>query len=217
MAILFEDAQLLVVDKPSGLLTMSYQRGRERTAQSLLTDYLRRGNPRSRSRAHLVHRLDRDTSGVLIFAKDEKTQLAVKDSWEQVHKTYLAVVHGKLAEKEGKISSYLAEEDDFKMQSTADQKKGKLSHTLYRVLREIRSFTLLEVNPLTGRKNQIRVHLAEKGYPIVGDAKYGPGEKVQRRLALHARAISFTHPVSGERLTLEAAVPEFFVKLVGRI
>ncbi len=220
LAILYEDKDLLVVDKPTGLLTVATEREKSRTAHFILTDYIRKGCGRARKRLFVVHRLDRDTSGTLIFAKSEEAMLRLKAQWKQTEKKYLAVVHGRCGKSSGTITSYLAEDRDYNVYSTPDSTKGRLSQTAYTVLRETKSFSLLEVVLLTGRKNQIRVHLAGIGCPIVGDTKYGKygrEDESQPRLALHARSISFKHPFSGKKLAFEADVPEFFTALVGRI
>ncbi len=215
IAILHEDRDVLVVDKPPGLLTIATDRESERTAYHILTDYVRKGNPKSRNRVFIVHRLDRETSGVLVFAKSEGAKLRLQGQWEATEKRYLAVVHGRLESKSGKITTYLAENRAHTVYSTPDITRGRLSHTTYDVLKETRAFSLLEVRLLTGRKHQIRVHLAENGHPVVGDHRYGKGNEAHRRLALHARSISFKHPVSGKRLTFEADVPDYLHELVG--
>lgn len=217
LAVLYEDKDILVVDKPTGLLTVATEREKVRTAHALLTEYIRTGCGRCRKRLFIVHRLDRDTSGTLIFAKSEEAMLRLKDQWKQTVKKYLAVVHGKLEKDSGTITTYLAEDEDYNVYSTSDSTKGKLAQTAYNVLRVTKRYSLLEVTLLTGRKNQIRVHLAGIGHPIVGDTKYGKEDELQPRMALHARSISFKHPFSGKQLTFEAEVPEFFRTLVGRI
>ena len=217
LAVLYEDKDILVVDKPAGLLTVSNQWEKSRTAHSILTDYIRKGCGRSRKGLFVVHRLDRDTSGVLIFAKSEEAMLRLKDRWKQTEKKYLTVVHGRCEKTSDTITSYLAEDEDYIVHSTSDSAEGKLAHTAYTVLRITKNLSLLEVTLLTGRKNQIRVHLAGIGHPIVGDTKYGKENDLQPRMALHARSISFNLPFSGERLTFESEVPEFFEKLTGRI
>lgn len=217
LPIIYEDKDIIVVEKPSGLLTMGTERDKSRTAHSILNDYVRKGDPRSRNRIYIVHRLDRETSGILLFAKSEATKTFLQGHWNETEKHYLTIVYGSLTPKSGTISSYLAENSALTVYSTPDQTLGKLSHTEYTVLKEARGFSLLDIHLLTGRKHQIRVQLSEQGHPLVGDKKYGKGNDPYGTLALHARSLSFTHPVNGRRLTFETAIPEFFTRLIGRI
>ena len=214
LTILYEDRDILVVDKVNGLLTVSSERVKEDTAYYLLNEYVRKGNPKSRNRIFIVHRLDRDTSGVLVFAKTEKAKRFLQDEWQVFNKKYLAIVHGKLNDEQGLITSYLTENSIHKMYSTPDPEKGKFSKTGFKVLKESAKYSLLEIDLITGRKNQIRVHLADKGHPIVGDKKYGYKEKGIKRLCLHAFSISITHPYSKEKLTFKAKVPTYFDSLL---
>lgn len=213
--ILYEDRDILVVDKAPGVLTMGTDREKTRTVYYRLTEYVRKGQPKLRNRVFIVHRLDREASGILVFAKTAEAKERLQEQWEKTEKKYLALVHGKMAQKSGTISSYLAENKALVVYSTPHPAKGKLSHTAYRVLRETRDFSLLEVTLITGRKHQIRVHLAERGHPIVGDKKYGKGNRGHKRLALHALSLSFRHPFSGEFMTFETRVPGYFGQLVG--
>jgi 23S rRNA pseudouridine1911/1915/1917 synthase len=215
LVILYEDRDILVVDKPAGLLTIATDKAKSDTAYFMLTDYVRKGQSKSRNRLFIVHRLDRETTGILVFAKNKGAKLFLQGHWKKTEKKYLAVVHGKLEKSSDTITSYLAENAAHIVYSTTDTKKGKLSRTAYKVLRERKGVSLLEVSPLTGRKNQIRVHLAGIGHPVVGDKKYGKKDKSHPRLALHARSISFKHPFSGKRLSFEAQVPAYFERLVG--
>jgi tRNA pseudouridine32 synthase/23S rRNA pseudouridine746 synthase/23S rRNA pseudouridine1911/1915/1917 synthase len=217
LTILYEDRDIIVVEKPSGLLSIGTDRDKSRTVHSILNEYVRKGNPRSRERVYIVHRLDRETSGILILAKSEAAKIFLQGHWQETDKRYLTVVYGSLTQKTGTISSYLAENSAFTVYSTPDPKLGKLSHTEYTVLKETKGFSLLEIHLLTGRKHQIRVHLSEKGHPVVGDRKYGKGNDVYAALALHARSISFTHPVSGKQLAFETGIPDFITRLVGNI
>ena len=173
LVILHEDRDILVVDKPPGLLTIGTERDKTHTAYFILTDYVRKGCARCRNRVFIVHRLDRETSGVLVFAKSEEAKFRLQRQWSETEKTYLAVVHGRCRKSEETITTYLAEKKAHVVYSTSDRGKGKLSRTAYKVLKQTKEFALLEVNLLTGRKNQIRVHLAGIGHPIVGDRKYG--------------------------------------------
>jgi len=210
ISILYEDDDILVAVKPSGLLTMGTDREKRRTLYALLTDYVRKGYSRSADRVFIVHRLDRETSGIVIFAKNMEAKLRLQGQWEQTEKKYIAVVHGRIEKKEGTISTYLAENKAHFVYSTSDISKGKLARTAYRVVKETKDFSALEVDLLTGRKHQIRVHLADIGHPVVGDDKYGREEDQYKRLALHAKSISFTHPSSGKRLTFTSGLPEYF-------
>jgi RluA family pseudouridine synthase len=217
LVIIYEDKDILVVDKPPGLLTMGTETEKSRTAYFILTDYVRKGCDKSHKRIFIVHRLDRETSGILIFAKNEEAKLQLQSQWEETKKKYLAVVHGRCENSSGTITTYLAENKAHIVYSTSDATKGKLSHTAYKVLKETKDLAFLEVDLLTGRKHQIRVHLAGIGHPVVGDRKYGRGNEARTRLALHARSISFRHPFSGEQLTFESKVPEYFSKLIGSL
>ena len=216
LAILHEDRDMIVVDKMNGLLTMASDRERDRTAYAYMNDYVRKGVIKSRKRVFIVHRLDRETSGILVFAKDIDAKNYLQDEWGDFQKTYYAVVHGHLPEKEGRITSYLAECGVHKMYSTKDPKKGKLSETAYKVLKESKNHSLLEIDLLTGRKHQIRVHLADLGCPVVGDKKYGTGEKGAIRLALHAGKMTITHPFSKKSMTFETGIPSYLESLINR-
>ena len=152
LSILYEDRDILVADKENGLLTVSNEKVKENTAYYLLNDYVRKGNQKSTNRIFIVHRLDKDTSGVIVFAKNQNAQRYLQDEWPDFKKTYYAVVHGTLAAKEGVITSYLAENSVHKMYSVDDARKGKLAKTSYKVLRESKRYSLLEIDLLTGRK-----------------------------------------------------------------
>ena len=217
LKLLDENRDIIVVEKPCGLLTMGTDRDKSRTVHAILNQYVRKGDPRSRNRVYIVHRLDRETSGILILAKSESAKVFLQGEWQKTNKRYLAVVYGSLMEKTGTISSYLTENSAFTVYSTPDPTIGRLSLTEYRVVKEAKGFTLLEIHLLTGRKHQIRVQLSEKGHPVVGDRKYGKGNDLYGAMALHAGLLSFTHPVSGKRLTFETGIPEFFTRLVGEV
>ncbi len=215
LELIYEDKDILVINKPAGLLTVGTQTDKTRTVYYILTDYVRKGSLQSRKQIFTVHRLDQWTSGVLVFAKSEEVKQLLQAQWKNTVKKYIAVVHGRLAEKEGIIKSYLAENKTYIVYSTNDESKGKLAQTAYKVLKETGRFSLLEITLLTGRKNQIRVHMADKGHPVVGDRKYG-GKTTDRykRLALHSKSISFKHPSSGEQMTFDTKVPDFLYKLM---
>jgi len=216
MTILFEDDDIIVVDKISGLLSMSNAKTRDRTAYFALNNYVRKGNAKSRKRIYIVHRLDRDTSGVLVFAKSEQNKRYLQDEWKNFSKKYYAVVHGNLEEKQGVFSSYLAENVINKMYSTDDPKIGKLAKTGYKVIRESSRFSLVEIDLLTGRKNQIRVHFADQDHPVAGDKVYGIKEKGIKRLTLHAGSINIKHPGTKQKMTFAAEIPHYFTALLNR-
>ena len=217
LPILFEDKHILVVNKPSGLLTIGTDREKSRTAHYLLNDYVRKGNPKSRNRAYVVHRLDRDTSGVMLFAKSEEAKRYLQEHWEKTEKHYLAIVHGRLTPAEDIISTYLVESSAHRVYSTTDAERGKLSRTAYKVMKMAKGFSLVDVHLLTGRKHQIRVHFSDKGYPVAGDQKYSDKPSAARRLCLHARSLTFPHPAFGKPMTFEAEIPDDFVRLLGKI
>ena len=217
VVIIHEDRDILVVEKPPGLLTVGTDKVRWETLYYKLTDYVRRGNAKSRERIFIVHRLDREASGILVFARTEKAKSCLQSQWSEVEKRYIAVVHGRLTPKSGVLTSYLAENKAHIVYSTGNSTKGRVSHTGYNVIRERDAFSLLEIDLLTGRKHQIRVQLAARGHSIVGDRKYGNADKVHRRLALHAKSLSFNHPSSGQRMTFETRIPKYFTGLVGPI
>jgi tRNA pseudouridine32 synthase/23S rRNA pseudouridine746 synthase/23S rRNA pseudouridine1911/1915/1917 synthase len=212
--ILYEDRDIIVGNKTPGFLTVAALWNKDQTIHSALNQYVRKGNSKSHKRVYVVHRLDQDTSGVLIFAKTPQVQIFLKDNWKNTVKTYYAIVHGVLNKKMDTVSSYLEEDEDYVVHSSGNKDRGRLSHTEYTVLKETSRFSLLKINLLTGRKNQIRVHMFDIGHPVVGDSKYGAGRPGYKNMALHARSISFNHPFNREVLTFEAKVPEYFSQLV---
>jgi len=213
--LVYEDRDIIAIDKPPGLLTMASATEKERTAYHILTDYVRKGYSRSPKRIFIVHRLDRDTSGIVIFAKTEDVKFRLQNQWDETEKKYLAIVHGHMEKESDSITSYLTENIAHKVYSTKDRSIGKLSTTYYSVIKETPDLSLLEVDLVTGRKNQIRVHLTEIGHPIVGDTKYGNEKSPHRRMALHAFSISFIHPWTDKRTLLETKIPPYFTGIVG--
>ena len=220
--VLYEDRDVIVIDKPAGLLaTHTHLAGRaaresQATAENFLNAYVRKGQAKSRKRVWLVHRLDRETSGVMMFAKDERIAAAFRERWgELTEKTYLARVEGELAEAEGAFESYLVEDaDGYRVRSVAkpspprgsrkpgDSRTAKFARTEWKRLSAECGTTLVEVMLKTGRKNQIRVHFSEAGHPVVGDVKYG-GRKAER-MFLHSLRLKFTHPLSGKAFEFES-------------
>ena len=212
--ILYEDQDIIVGNKAPGFLTVAAKWERVNTIHYALHQYVRKGQVKSPKRIHVVHRLDQATSGVLIFAKSEKVKDFLKDNWKDMVKTYYTIVHGKLNSKTGIITSYLEEDEEYMMHSTQDKKKGRLAQTQYEVLKENDKYSLVKINLLTGRKNQIRVHMADQGHSVVGDDKYGKELKKYPFLALHSQSLTITHPFNKKRLTFEAKTPDYFSKLV---
>ena len=211
--IVFEDPYLLVVDKQPGLLSMA-NNSRQQTAQTVLNRYLEKGGARNTS--HLVHRLDRDTSGLMLYAKDVQTQQSLINGWKQLvtDRRYIALVEGEMEEERGRIQSWLTEDKRFITHSSPVDNGGKFAVTHYSVLASSNGYSLVECVLETGRKNQIRVHMADLGHPIVGDHKYGSAADPMRRLGLHAYMLCFTHPVTGKHLRFETPVPLCFEKLL---
>ncbi len=210
LTIIYEDQDIIVVNKNSGLLTVEANYEKEKTAHRILTTYIRKGSLKSNKQLFPVHRLDRDTSGVLVFAKNYDARETLKLQWKDVKKKYIAIVHGVLTEKSGTITSYLTENEDYEVFSVKDHRKGDLAKTRYQVVKESKDFSLVEIELLTGKKNQIRVHFSEKGHPLVGDNKYGKKDVSKYRLTLHSQLLTFKHPRSGKELTFKADVPVFF-------
>lgn len=207
--IVYEDPYLLVIDKHPGVLSMS-NNTRQLTAQAVLNRYLEKGGGRNTS--HLVHRLDRDTSGLMVYAKDVQTQQSLINGWQELvtDRRYVALVEGVFEKQRGTIRSWLTEDKRFITHSSPIDNGGKYAVTHYEVLESSNGYSLVECVLETGRKNQIRVHMAELGHPVVGDAKYGSKCDVMRRLGLHAYMLCFTHPVTGKHLRFETPLPASF-------
>lgn len=211
--LLHEDADLIVFEKPAGLLAQSLRDTRIPSVESVLTDYVRKGQWKSAKRVYLVHRLDRDTSGVMLVAKTETVQNHFRDRWNEItEKTYLARVEGRLEAETGRFESRLVEDADYRVHSTDDPTAGKPAVTEWTRVAEIqtgaKTETVVEATLLTGRKNQIRVQFAEAGHPVIGDARYGhaaPGAT----LCLHAWKLAFIHPRTRRRLAFETPRPAF--------
>lgn len=207
MKILYEDRDFIIINKSAKLLSVSTETEKEKTALALLTNYVRKGNAKARITLFPVHRLDYDTSGLLIFAKSREIREKFVSQWTEVKKKYLTLIHGHFKKKSDIIESYLTENENFKVYSVKNPQDGKLARTQYTVLKESEEYSLLEIDLLTGKKNQIRVHMLESGHPIYGDTKYGDSKK--KRLALHALSIRFRHPFSNEEMFFETAKPDF--------
>src|SRR4051794_36496025 len=207
LKVLFEDLSIIVIVKPEGLLSMASETERHKTAYAFLTNYVRRDNPRSEARVWIVHRLDREASGLMVFAKTETAKRAMQSQWHQADKRYLAVVEGHPPANHGVLTSHLDESGPFKVYSAPPSERTRHTVTIYRVMKQNATHTLVELKLETGRRNQIRVHLADAECPIVGDRKYGSLTNPARRLGLHASFLQFKHPSSGELLQFESALP----------
>mgnify|MGYP003296199295 FL=1 len=216
--LLFEDDQLLVVNKERGILSVATHPGAtQQTVFSILKAYERRKNPRNG--VYVVHRLDRETSGVLVWAKNQKMQQYMRAYWRELvtKRTYIAVVEGILDKKEGQIRTWLTEDrQNYVTYSSPVDDGGALAITNYKVIRENSTYSLVELNLETGRTNQIRVHMASIGHPIVGDRKYGNGNSLSPvdRLCLHAQVLEFIHPATEQLVHFESPLPKEFRKLL---
>jgi 23S rRNA pseudouridine1911/1915/1917 synthase len=210
LGLVHEDAAIVVVDKQPGLLSMATERERERTAYRLLWDYLAAQRPRARP--FIVHRLDRETSGLLVFAKSETTKRHLQAQFEArtVERVYVALVRGKVRRETGTLESRLVEDKSLRVHPTSGP-EGKTAITSYRVIGHGQDTTLLELSLGTGRRRQIRVQLAAIGHPIVGDREHGGPAGPFRRLCLHAKRLGFVHPTTGTLMRFDSAAPEAWV------
>ena len=208
--IVFEDDFLIVVNKPEGVLTMSTDKEKFKTMYAYLSSYVKQKNPEAK--IFIVHRLDRETSGLLIFAKSMDVKTLLQNNWnnDSKQRKYVALVEGLVPTNSGTIQSYLRESKALKVHSSKNVTYGKEAITHYQVVGTKKNSTLLEVVLETGRKNQIRVHMEELGHPIVGDVKYGAKTNPIGRLGLHAIQLSFKHPINGKVLTFKTALPSKF-------
>lgn len=216
LRVLFEDKDIIVVDKEAGLLSVSSPQETELTAYRQLTDYVRASN--SHSRIYVVHRLERDMSGVMLFAKNEAAQEALKNAWQDTveDRQYAAVVEGIVRKPEGTVTSWLKENKALKMYSSRIPNDGEHAVTHYKLLQANRQNSLLQIHLDTGIKNQIRAHMQDIGHPIAGDKKYGAETKTIHRLGLHAQSLTFDHPGTGQSMRFESPIPKSFMTLVNQ-
>lgn len=212
--VFFEDATLIVIEKPADLLSIASEGEREKTAYFQLTEYVRRGRGHSRERVWIVHRLDRETSGLMVFAKTPEAKEALQSGWDQAEKRYEALVEGQIPQDQGTFESDLDETNPFKVHSTKASEKTRHAVTHYRVLFRSQWRTLVELTLETGRRHQIRVQLADVGCPIIGDKKYGAVSDPAKRLGLHACSLKFPHPVTGKELSFQSPLPKELSRLV---
>lgn len=215
LKIVYEDDHLLVVNKGYGLLSMGNDKVKDGTAYSILKEYLKWQNPRNK--IFIVHRLDRDTSGLMIFAKSEEAKERLQHNWNNMvlERKYLAVVEGVPDPEAGEVRSYLAENSRYEVYSTNNPEEGQLAVTRYRTLSRAGGYALMEMELDTGRKNQIRVHLKDLGHPIIGDRRYGAGSSPIHRMALHAQTLRFVHPITRQDMFFTTPVPVSFRKITG--
>lgn len=208
--ILFSDKDFIVVDKPAGRPTSSIDGSlsvRDIVSEMLLDQSF------GKQKAHVVHRLDKEVSGVLLFAKSEEAMEDLKDKWQETEKRYFAFVEGVPEKKEDTISGWLREDNRQLVHSTTEQEGAKFSVTHYKLIRTVGGNALLDIKTDTGRKNQIRVHMSEMGHPIIGDRRYGASDKFKRRIRLHAYHLSFPHPYTDKIITVKSQMPAGFLEL----
>jgi len=215
LEIVYEDADIIVINKPPGLLTIASETEKVKTAYYRLTAYLNKQTEERRfnvkERVFIVHRLDQGTSGLLVFARSELAKRALQDAWDAAEKRYAVIVEGVPRKKKGSVESYLYESKAFRVYSkNFDDGKGKYAVTEYEVVKEGDEYARLDINLKSGRKNQIRVHMADIGHPVAGDKKYGAQTDPIGRLALHACYLAFPHPVTGKRMEFTLEMPARF-------
>jgi len=214
LRIIFEDEHLIVVEKKEGLLTVSTGNTDETTAFSILKNHVKRSSPQNR--IYVVHRLDRETSGVIMFAKSKEVQFTMQENWHRIvtRRIYVALVEGNVEKEKDTIVTWLTEnEKSLKIHSSDTDNGGQQAITHYRKIKSNDQFSLLEIELETGRKNQIRVHMQGIGHPVVGDKKYGANRSPIDRLGLHARLLAFYHPVTTEIVSFETPVPRNFLSI----
>ena len=213
LPILYEDNEIIVINKPSGLLSIASDKEKSSTAYRMLSDYVQQKG--KHNRIFVVHRLDEDTSGVLMVAKNPEIQKALQDKWNDIvtKRGYYAIVEGQMPNKEGTVKSYLKKNTQNLMYSSKD-KNGQFSITHYKVMKENDKYSLLDVNIDTGRKNQIRVHMGDLGHYVVGDDKYGNPSNPLKRLGLHAYCLEYKHPMTGKIMKFTAPMPKEFESLM---
>ncbi|MBR0439945.1 MAG: RluA family pseudouridine synthase [Bacilli bacterium] len=216
LPIIYEDENLIVINKPTKLLSVPSDNEKGSTAFRMVNDYLQQKD--KHNRAFIVHRLDEDTSGVLMFAKNDRTAKALTDgeNWNKLTKKrgYYAIVEGHLENKEGRISSYLKKNSQNMMYSSKKKGDGQLAITNYKIIKESPLFSLADVNIETGRKNQIRVHFGDMGHHIIGDDKYGEPSNPIKRLGLHAYELDIVNPLNGKLMKFTAPMPKEFQTLM---
>ncbi len=201
--IIYEDKNLLAVNKPHNLLTISTNKEKEKTLYHEVLTYVKKKN----QKIFIIHRLDKDTSGIVLFAKNEKIKNQLQENWSNVKRFYVALVEGKITDK-GEVKSYLKET---KTLLTYSAKEGKFAHTKYEPIISSNKCTLLNIQILTGRKNQIRVHMKDINHQIIGDKKYGSKINNVKHLYLTANKLIFVHPITKKEIILEIKTPKEYI------
>lgn len=205
--LVYEDEDIIVIEKGYGLLSVGTGKANEETAYDIMKEYLKLKDPRNK--IFVIHRLDRDTSGLMMFAKNQEAKEIMQHNWNNMvlNRTYVAMVEGTPENEKGTIKSYLKENAAFEVYSTDNPEEGQLAVTRYKILKKKAGYTLLELELDTGRKNQIRVHMKDLGNPIAGDRKYGAKSSPVHRLALHAQTLRFVHPTTRKEMNFVAKLP----------
>ncbi len=211
--IIYEDKEILVINKPSGMLTVSTPNEKEKTLFHEASSYVKKSNPKNK--IFIIHRLDKDTSGIVMFAKNQSVKYNYQNAWDSLvlKRKYVAVIEGILEKKQASIKSYLKETKTLMVYSTNDKKDGKLAITNYKVIKSNDKYSLLDIEIKTGRKNQIRVHMSDIGNPILGDKKYGNKKSFSKRLMLHAYNLEILNPKTKRKMIFSCNVPKQFLKL----
>ena len=209
--ILYEDKYILAVSKPENILSIATTKEKENTLYRKVSDYVKKQN--KNNKVFIVHRLDKETSGIVLFAKDLKTKYKLQETWSSTVRKYYAIVEGNIVNR-GIIKNYLAETKYLKTYITNDKNKGKIAITKYEPIQNNKDYTLLNIEILTGRKNQIRVHMSSIKHPIIGDKKYGYSKN--NRMYLQAYYLEFNHPVDNKRIIIEEPITENFLNLMDK-
>lgn len=211
--IVYEDQELIIINKPSGLLTIATDKEKRKTAYAILSAYVKSENPENK--IFIIHRLDRETSGLLMFAKNEAIKRQIQETWTTTidQRTYVGVVEGEVQQQEGTIVSWLQESKAFIVYSSQNPQHGQKAITHFKKIKANNAYSLLQINLETGRKHQIRVHMQDISHPIIGDTKYGSSQSPISRMGLHAQVLAFTHPKTGKPCRFETEIPKKFLQL----
>ena len=211
--ILYEDKYIIIVNKPAKLLTISTNKEKERTLFHYVYDYLKKKN--KNNKVFIVHRLDKDTSGIVVFAKTEDIKFYLQENWDKIKRGYVAVLNGNLKNDKGVLKNYLKETKTH-LTYIVNDKNGKLAITEYEKILENKNYTLVSINLKTGRKNQIRIQFSNIGNSIVGDKKYGLKNDPIKRMALHANYLNFIHPITKQKVEIDIDIPTSLINLVNK-